>query len=174
MGRPCSIYIISQFLWQITIYKPGKHLKQSKCWEGQKDISCCAFTFATTAAEETHIVCGQLLHPTNNDSKYEVSANWLWWNCPAKQQNVLKTLRQKKLKKGALKVQHYDAISIFGWNDRNMTLWLQQSERLNVKIKTKLGQEIGEPTSVQEYNQHMTESKRKMRFFTLTSHTGRI
>jgi hypothetical protein len=57
MGIPCSICITSQFLWQTTIYKPGTHLKQSKCWEGQKGISCCAFTFATTAAEEIHIVC---------------------------------------------------------------------------------------------------------------------
>jgi hypothetical protein len=50
---------------------------------------------------------------------------------------------------------------------------MQQSERLNVKIKKKLGQEIGKLASVQEYNQHMTDSKRKMRFFTLTYHTGR-
>jgi hypothetical protein len=42
-----------------------------------------------------------------------------------------------------------------------------------MKIKTKLGQEIRGPASVQEYNQHIIESKRKMRFFTLTSHTGR-
>jgi len=42
-----------------------------------------------------------------------------------------------------------------------------------MKIKTKLGQETGKPASVQEYNRHMTELKRKMRFFTLTSHTGR-
>jgi hypothetical protein len=42
-----------------------------------------------------------------------------------------------------------------------------------MKIKAKLGQEIGQPASVQEYNQHMTQSKRKMRFFTLTTHTGR-
>jgi hypothetical protein len=62
-GSPCSICIISQFLWKSTIYKQGTHLNQSKCWEGQKDISCCAFTFATTAAEETHIVCGQVIHP---------------------------------------------------------------------------------------------------------------
>jgi len=42
-----------------------------------------------------------------------------------------------------------------------------------MKIKTKLRLEIGKPGSVQEYNQHVTELKRKMTFFTLTSHTGR-
>lgn len=72
-----------------------------------------------------------------------------------------------------LKVQHYDAISILNWNDRKMTSRLQQSERLNMKIETKLGQENGQPASVQEHNQHMTESKSTMRFFNLTSNIGR-
>ena len=106
-------------------------LKQSKCWEGQKDISCCAFTFATTAAEETHIVCGQLLHPSNNDSKYEVSTNWLWRNCPGKQQKVMKTLRQKKWKKERSKSPTLwcNIHPQMEWQKNDMTATIRQIKR---------------------------------------------